>query len=677
MNRKISCAVIIFFAIVLCSCGGREKTEISSNSMAFLVNAAENMEIQGISCNVVLSECTNREVEFLSDSIEKWIRYSLRYDIDDGERITQEYIKEMTTLSVRMKTQEDIEEVVFLKEDMEQLISVDTVIIEVEPDVTQECITGYENLKYLPNLKEIYIKGGRIEDFSFLTECREIQVVTIFDYELPEGFLNDCQKLERVQLFGCTLSESLLQNCPSMKVLCVSECEIADADIFSHLVTLEEIQMDETGLCNLNFIRKMKDLRSISVRGNQIRDITPILELQHLEKLWINDNELAAFDINKLPDSLVWLAIAGNNEVEILPENFERFAVMELEYDHKESLGVYENELEQTQEVFDLASLEGKWSEIEAEGVWADTLMYEEMSDDLTFEIEGCISGDIDGNATEDLGVVVAGVDGDGIIMGRWIYIYPREGENYGNPYLPIALSLPVNAGAAWDDSISGILIADGKLIIQDVSGTSNSSYTTEVYSYDGKHWERKMCIQSNFSFVSDGIIQGIYDYEKRWMKRYMIGRNEDGIYEKVQTGNHSFDENPYIGMPVFSMEYTDFSVHHELYEAPFTTTQALEAAVETHFTGCQMEKRQNNPEYVESYEQILGIDIPDYYYIIQKGDKELAIHFEDWTGMDSNSEAPMYEIVAEVYDAEKNAVTEKEESYIYNSQTGKELINE
>ncbi len=668
-NVKHIIMIISVLTVLLFGCEKAEETERSANSIWNDIQCKVPSEI---SCNDIFIEMYGEPVAFVSEGMEKWVRESLGYDIEEGEIVREKHLKEMKRLDISIETEEDLEQIVLTKEDMEKMISVESVVIEIKPEVTREWISGYENLKYIPNLNYISIQDTQLRDYSFLAECEELKTVTVFDSDLPENFLDNCTKLERVQIFHCQLPNSLLNNCPNLTALCASECEIPDTDIFAHLATLEEIQMDETGLKDLKFIHDMKNLKSLCVRYNEIKDISPVFALEHLERLYINDNELATFNKEKLPDSLIWLAIAGNEKVEISTKDFETYAVMELWRYWEESLDTYKEELQQAQTAYNLLDLEGNWSKIEADGKDADNWNYEEIRDDLECEIAECFSGDIDGNGMEDLGVVVNALAEDGFIEGRWIYVYPKTANGYEKPYRPIALSLPSEAGAAWDDSINGIIISEQKLIVQYVQGTSNSSYTTVIYSYDEEHWKEEMNITSGFSFVSDGIIHSIRDYKNQWFTKYMIGRNENGYYERVLTGNHSMDESPYIGMPVFSMAYTEFSVHHELYEMPFTTTQALEAVMETQFANCNKEKRQNNPVLVEGYEKILGIDIPDYYYVVKTENELVVVHFEDWTDWEKEGDVPMYKIIVEAYDEEKNAVTAEVDSYIYNSQTGK-----
>lgn len=608
-------------------------------------------------------------VSFSNENMEKWIRYSLRYKIKEGEVITEEILSEMNKFSIYIEDEAEQTEIRFLKEDMERLTAVDTVCMVINPEVSGEWISGYENLKYIPNLETVWIEDQAIEDFSFLQECSGLKNVTVLHNALPENFLDHCRELERVQIYECTLPENLLRDCPNLKDLTISGSKIENPDIFLHLTELEEISMDKTELDQLEFVRGMKKLKNLSVRDNRIQDISPVFDLPCLEELYINDNELADFELQKLPDSLLWLAIAGNPNVTLTSEMFTQYSVVELWHDKERNLEMYAEELRQSQKVFNLHSLEGQWTDIAAEG----DIVFGELTDDSKCEIDDCFVGDMDGDGVDDLGVVVNAVDEYGP-CGRWLYIYPKEEKGYGKPYEPIALWIPLYSGAAWSDGVSGAVICDGKLIIQQVSGTSSSCYYTDIYCYDQNEWKKEHAIQTAFSFCSDGIIQTITDCGRNWGRTYMYGRNESGTYERVCTENHALDENLTIGMPVFSMEYTEFRVYDNLREMPFSTTEALEAVMEKYFSEVPMEKVSNDSILVENYEKIFGIKIPDYYYLVQTQKGLLAVHFEDWTKMDEEREAaPMYEIIAEYYDAENNCVTDIFQRYIYNSETGEE----
>lgn len=606
----------------------------------------------------------DKPVVFSSESMEKWVRYSLRYKIEEGEPLTEKMLREMTELTIRIEDEGELEEIVLLREDMERLASVNAVSISIKPETAGEWVEGYENLQFIPGLETLWIEDEALSDFGFLQDCSLLKNITVMSNELPEHFLDHCHSLERVQIYNCVLPEALCLDCPKLKSLTVMG-DVPDPGIFAHLTGLEEIVMNETGIDDLEFVRGMKSLKSLCIRNNRIRDISPVFELPCLEKLYINDNELAAFDLKMLPDSLIWLAVSGNPQVTLSRDMFMRYSVAELWHDKGENLKLYAEELRSSQRAFDLQKLEGQWTGIVAEG----DIVFGELTDDLKCEIDDCFTGDMDGDGADDLGVIVNAVNEYGP-QGRWLYVYPKKETGYGDPYEPIALGIPCYAGAAWSDAVSGAVICDERLIVQQVSGTSTSSYDTCIYYRDEEGWKEETKVTTMFSFVSDGIIQYIVENRKERVTRYMYGRNEEGAYEKVCTGNYGFDENPYIGMPVFSLDHTDFSVHSHLRKMPFSTDQALEAAIEGHFAGDVTEKVQNDPMLVKNYEKILGIEIPDYYYLVKKENGFLVVHFEDFTEEEGNT---VYEITAEYYDKDENTVTAPFESYYYNAQTGNE----
>lgn len=666
-------AVLLLISLLAAGCGKKQEafpaetegggaegeTENGTGSGAFQNTTDEGDENNPADSN------GDRTVAFSSESLERWVRYSLRYKIEEGEPLTEKMLQEMTELTVNIESETEAKEVVFLKEDMERLLAVNKVSIMIKPEASGEWVEGYENLKYLPNLETLLIEDGAVEDFDFLQDCSSLKSMTVMENELPENFLDHCHKLERIQIYNCILPEKLCHDCPELKSLTVMG-SVDEPDIFAHLTGLEEIVMSETGLDSLEFVRKMKNLKTLCVRNNRIHDISPVLELPCLEKLYINDNELAAFDWQKLPRSLLWLAIGGNQDVTMPSEIFTRYSVAELWHDKEQNLELYAEELKQSQNVFDLHSLEGQWTEIAAEG----DIVFGELTDVSKCEIDDCFMGDINGDGMDDLGVIVNAVDEYGP-CGRWLYLYPKRENGYGEPYEPITLGIPGFSGAAWSDAVSGAVICDERLVIQQVSGTSTSNYYTSIYCHDEKGWKKETEVTTMFSFVSDGIIQSITDYHKERVTKYMYGRNEEGDYEKICTGDYGFDENPYIGMPVFRMEHTDFQVYSRLKEMPFSTTRVLETVIQTYFAGDDIEKVQNDPVLVKNYEKIFGIDIPDYYYLVQRDDCLLAVHFEGWT---EEEEEPVYEITAEYYDKDKNAVTAKFESHRYNALTGEEM---
>lgn len=212
---------------------------------------------------------------------------------------------------------------------------------------TSVSISSLEDLDYFPNLRELLIDQsiGEIADLSPIGRAQNLESVTIRNLNLKGldlSFAGRLPKLKKLTLTECGITDiSSLERADGLEHLSLYGNEVMDASPLSRLTRLRELSLNENaselehyeslqslslmedlglsgcGLEDIEFVRKMPNLKAVNVNNNKIQDLSPLAQCRSLERLGARGNHIE--DIRPLKDltKLFDLALDDNRIADI------------------------------------------------------------------------------------------------------------------------------------------------------------------------------------------------------------------------------------------------------------------------------------------------------------------------------------------------------------------------
>lgn len=163
-------------------------------------------------------------------------------------------------------------------------------------DITGLVFDNFDDFVYLTGLRRYSSVYTTNSDYSFLANCKELEVIDIsgnsecrgFDFlaELPElySFSLEAGVIEDLSVFESMSGlRTLSLNSVSTKI---------DPDYLmsEEGLTIEELGYDETAIMELSFVKNLVNLESLSVTSSLVHDLTPLAGLEKLTFLDLSYN---------------------------------------------------------------------------------------------------------------------------------------------------------------------------------------------------------------------------------------------------------------------------------------------------------------------------------------------------------------------------------------------------
>ncbi len=193
---------------------------------------------------------------------------------------------------------------------------------------------GEIDLSPLGNLAEleslhINIKEGCSPDLSFvanMSQLRELCITVGSGVDLsPLGSLNGLQQLSMGFWYGEVDDLSFLKKLNCLETVSIIKCcAIEDLSLFQDMPYLRELYVTYVDDCDLNYLADLKNLESLSIIGQNIRNPEGLSNMTHLESLSLYDNspdargntEREPFDLQAL-ENLKKLEFLNLNSINI------------------------------------------------------------------------------------------------------------------------------------------------------------------------------------------------------------------------------------------------------------------------------------------------------------------------------------------------------------------------
>ena len=169
--------------------------------------------------------------------------------------------------------------------------------------------TTLTDLYRMPNIEHISFRG--ISENLDMTPVKSLKKLRGFSTLLGDlediSFLEGLTGLETLYVGKNAITDiSILRQLTKLKEIDLRQnlFELDDMTIFSQMTDLEYLSIECVHIRSLNGIETLKNLKSLNIYDTGFGEISPLLELTQLEKLWLCSCDIAQEDVDTLKKSL-------------------------------------------------------------------------------------------------------------------------------------------------------------------------------------------------------------------------------------------------------------------------------------------------------------------------------------------------------------------------------------
>lgn len=216
--------------------------------------------------------------------------------------------EQMIEQSVRLQLGKTADEII-TEDDLRSVTGLyifgDSLIAKTEEELHTEANRLFENnymkegyirslsdLRKMPNLKQIIISMQKITDISPLAALKNLEVVDLKNNPITDiSTLGELKFLKRACLFDTRITDlSPLASCPMLYELDAGKLPIRSPAAFDGLDHLKNLKLYETTVDTLVGIEDLKQIKFFEVTGVIDGDLTPLLLLQNLENVVLDED---------------------------------------------------------------------------------------------------------------------------------------------------------------------------------------------------------------------------------------------------------------------------------------------------------------------------------------------------------------------------------------------------
>lgn len=572
--------------------------------------------------NEITGKADNGEVHFECRNIEDAVREQM--EREPGTIICERELGEAEVLSISFENED---EPAYIAEDLRYFTNLKVLNIYVDLECREEKVLDYAELGaggMLNQLEELYIRDRYLEDISFAVKLDSLK-----QFFIPEANVKDISVLrEMKQLTHLSLYDTPIQDAEpigeltNLVELSLANCGRAkNIEAIASLTKMENLGLMYCGIEDISFLKDMKNLHYLNLTGNKIEDISLLAQFTQMSGLSLDDNEIS--DVSALT-GLENLAVASvyDNPIEnlgVLAAVVPGFDASAVRNDGKDA---WDDEVKKALQIYDVTA-------VEIEG--------------HLLEVEDYYVGDATGDGIDDVGIVASRINEElyNTKEYRMLYVYPGTGSSYGPPLEPVEM-WDGTSGGMQGDPYNGIILQDGRLIIQYQGGSNFSWRITSVYKIKNQIWECVTETKLDWWTGSTGYDYCVENHENNIISSYILCMDELYQWHKLKINEETADsENMDKRIPDAWDSYYKYLYHHEVEELPCSAQDALERVVDEFDVGYEKEKVYiTNEEGLDSCEKLFGYELPDYYYTMDTSDGFVEICYYDKVTEDHSEEA-------------------------------------
>ena len=665
-NKYKSLICVMLCSLLLYACG-QETEPAQENAITLSETVKEKTEAEETTETEEISEAP--EIAAIPDLSSAENAYEIL-----AQLIEDEGLRRRVRYGARIEEEDSAEEV------LQKLENCESIVLEENSD--SDVIYSLESLSLLPNLKrlEIIIKkwnDSAITDFTpiaQLSRLEELSVTYAKDEQIDLSFLGQMRTITELSLISCTLADSsFLEQMPQLQCLSLYETPVDDLAVLEKLPELVELSLSgnenakhiETvgtltkmqdldlqycGIEDISFLSGLTELRGVNLNGNLITDITPLAGLDKLERLEVSENRISDISVIGNMTNLYDLAIDGNEIQDISAlTGLSHLSQVSLSNNRIEDLSplagkeelmyaaVSGNPITNMEPLFEvpLLTYRNKGVSEEEKAFVADWLA-EHYPEAEEHECIAFLQGDLNNDGLQDIAFVV---DSDAFQQGRvyfedrqlFILLQQKDGSWVELEDTPGVMS--GQSGGMKGDPYYGMFMQVGYLWIKEGWGDSYGSQQIRIYEYHNGSLNLKKTISiSYYSFTYGDDVRIWNEQDGTWQK-YAIALDGNrwvrvDLADSEHSGHKAFPE-----IIVYNMSY---DICDNKKETQLTSSEALDLVFEAEIEDAASAVMETLPYadwQKDGYELLVGVTLPDYYYVLPETRREAEGESEGWEG--------------------------------------------
>ena len=163
-------------------------------------------------------------------------------------------------------------------------------------DITDYVFDSFDDFVYLTGLRSFSSIYTTNDDYSFLANCKELEIIEISGNSECRGFdfLAQLPKLYSFSLESGAIEDlSVFDSMTGLRQLSLNSVSTKiDPDyLMSETgLTIEELGYDETAIMELSFVKNLTNLETLSITSSLVNDLSPLEGLEKLTYLDLSYN---------------------------------------------------------------------------------------------------------------------------------------------------------------------------------------------------------------------------------------------------------------------------------------------------------------------------------------------------------------------------------------------------
>jgi len=157
-------------------------------------------------------------------------------------------------------------------------------------------IAGLDGFAHLRNLKRLRLEIYELKNcdlFESVTPDLEELCLSPKKYNIDWGPLSRLRNLRRLETYRIPKALEVLPRLPSLNILGLCCMENVDLSVLSAIPALERLRLERGALMDVEFLRALRKLRHLELRGVEwVEDFTPVEQCELLESLYLSQGAL-------------------------------------------------------------------------------------------------------------------------------------------------------------------------------------------------------------------------------------------------------------------------------------------------------------------------------------------------------------------------------------------------
>ena len=655
-EKLYSISVMCLAVVILCfdGCGLSEDKRRNADADNVMEDVQQKDGISGFKgekMQILPDEDVDTLLERLiaDEGFRERVRYGIGIREEDSPETVLRKLEECEALTLR---QAPYGNPIFSLESLELLPNLKRLTIDISV-YRESVISDFTPIAQLTHLEELYFSYEKETDadLSFLAQMETLEGLFIINCPSVDiSFLENMSQLKYLSLYKTPVEDlSILENLSQLEELSLAgNSEARHIETVGKLARLQDLGLQDCGIEDISFLSTLKELKALNLNGNRVKDLSPIAELTSLERLGVAENEicditplsglthlydLALYD-NSISDISALKGLSELNQVGISSNRIRDLSPLAGK-DKLVYASVFDNPWESLKPVIDVPLLYFAVREVtEEEEKLAENLTGSLMPDLKEFEIVDFKKGDLNGDGLKDIAFVV---DADFYLakIGKDVYEPEEMPEDRAlfvflqcaDGHYELVRNAPVlggkTSGGMRGDPYHGMAIVDGYLIIRRGWGSSTGTTVTEFWNYeDGVLRENPTIYVSDSNFAEGYDIKVMYMEEnhlqRKCLQRYVIAM--DG-YRMVKVDLSDSEHPEHEAFPEIELYDESYVIYHEKISTNLSPKEALEAFKNSEAPDARKEQIPYAAWQKEGYELLLGVELPDYYYVVSGED--------------------------------------------------------